>query len=287
VVFPNVITGLKGRDAVAATIRAGEEASAAFQPLIKHPHVLEYEKTFFPLLLFAKKRYCSLKYGADPDATPKRDAMGIVLKRRDNCGLVKDVYGGVLDIILHRQDIPAAAEFLRSQLADLVAGKVPLEKLVITKALRAEYSDPTRIAHKVLADRLTLRDPGSAPQVNDRLPYVYVRSMAELSTSKTKKVLQGDRIEHPDFVRANTGRVKPDYAFYVSNQLMKPLLQLFALAVERLPGVRQNVPKLHYSDDKAQKEREAEVKRLLLQRTLVSLENKEQKNRVITDFFKA
>jgi hypothetical protein len=31
------------------------------------------------------------------------------------------------------------------------------------------------MAHKVLADRMGLRDPGNKPQVNDRIPFVYIK----------------------------------------------------------------------------------------------------------------
>jgi DNA polymerase elongation subunit (family B) len=48
---------LKGKAAVAKCIELGQECSAAFQPLLDHPHQAEYEKTFFPFILLSKKRY--------------------------------------------------------------------------------------------------------------------------------------------------------------------------------------------------------------------------------------
>ena len=44
------------------------------------------------------------------------------------------------------------------------------------------------------------------------------------------KALQGDKIETPEFIVQN--RVPIDYSFYITNQLMKPLQQLFGLALE-------------------------------------------------------
>ena len=41
------------------------------------------------------------------------------------------------------------------------------------------YKNPQQIAHKVLADRMKKRDPGSAPQSNDRVPYVYIQVKEE------------------------------------------------------------------------------------------------------------
>ena len=46
--------------------------------------------------------------------------------------------------------------------------------------------------------------------------------------------MQGQRIETPDYIRANNLPV--DYVFYITNQIMKPVCQLFGIVVERLPG---------------------------------------------------
>ena len=43
----------------------------------------------------------------------KRKEMGIVLKRRDNAPIVKDVYGGLIDILMNAHDIPAAIQFVK------------------------------------------------------------------------------------------------------------------------------------------------------------------------------
>ena len=61
-----------------------KEIEAAIAPTMKKPQYLEYEKTFFPFVLFSKKRYASLKYGEDPNKG-KFDYMGICLTRREYC----------------------------------------------------------------------------------------------------------------------------------------------------------------------------------------------------------
>ena len=42
----------------------------------------------------------------------KRKEMGIVLKRRDNAPIVKDIYGGVIDILMKEQNIKQSLDFL-------------------------------------------------------------------------------------------------------------------------------------------------------------------------------
>jgi hypothetical protein len=154
--------------------------------------------------------------------------MGIVLKRRDNAQIVKKIYGGVTNIILEKQDLEGSIEFLQEELSNLVEGKSSMKDLIITKSLKGSYKDPSKIAHKVLADRIGARDPGNRPVVNERIPFVYIK------TDKSAPSLQGDRIEHPDYIEQNN--LTPDYLHYITNQIMKPILQLYALCLERLPG---------------------------------------------------
>jgi hypothetical protein len=153
-----------------------------------------------------------------------------------------------------------------------VNNEYPLEDLIITKTLKSSYVDPTKIAHKVLADRMALRDPGNKPQVNDRIPFVYIQTPPNVEVK-----LQGDRIEHPDFIRDNN--LYPDYQFYITNQLLKPIVQLYALCVEQLPNYsyppeywyqidEELKQKTIYTDDKKrayriQALREREVENLL------------------------
>jgi DNA polymerase elongation subunit (family B) len=83
-------------------------------------------------------------YEDDPNKC-KLKYMGLVLKRRDNCDLVKDVYGGVLDILMKENNIQAAIDHLYKCLDELTAGNVAMDKLTITKALRGYYKNPKQI----------------------------------------------------------------------------------------------------------------------------------------------
>jgi DNA polymerase elongation subunit (family B) len=113
-----------------------------------------------------------------------------------------------------------------------------MDKLIISKSLRSGYKNPAQIAHKVLADRMGKRDPGNKPSNGDRIPFVYIQN-------PDKKALQGDRIETPDYILAN--KIKPNYAFYITNQIMKPIQQVFALVLENIPSYKRHVPTLRRS----------------------------------------
>lgn len=211
------------KEAIAYGKRAADKINAL---CTRKAHKIEYEKTFFPFILFCRKRYMGLKYEDDPTKC-KRVGMGIALKRRDNAPIVKDIFGGALDILMEERSLKNAQNFVKDMLVQVMQNKIPLEKFVITKQLRDDYKNPGQIAHRVLADRMEERDAGNAPQVGDRLAYIYVANRKD-----EKK--QGDKIEHIDFVKKRG--LKPDVEFYITNQIQNPVAQLFALGIEQLDG---------------------------------------------------
>lgn len=225
---------IKGKDALEITIELAQEVGDISAKFLKAPHDFEYEKTFMPFCLLSKKRYVGMLYETNINKC-KRKEMGIVLKRRDNAPIVKDVYGGIIDILMKQQSIPAAISFLKNCLQDIVDEKYPIEKLIISKSLRSGYKNPN-IAHKVLADRITARDPGNKPASGDRIPFVYI-------SVPGKKVLQGEKIETPTYILEN--KLKIDYSFYITNQIMKPVQQLFALVLEDIWKSQKKLSKLN------------------------------------------
>ena len=263
---------------------------------LKAPHDLEYEKTFLPFILLSKKRYAGMLYELD-FLKGKRKSMGIVLRRRDNAPIVKDVYGGVIDIFMKGEDVEKALTFTRSCLQNITDEKYGMDKLIITKALRSGYKNPKQIAHKVLADRIGRRDPGNKPSIGDRIQFIYIEN-------SDKKALQGERIETPEFILANKGKVKINYSFYITNQIMKPLQQLFALVLEQMKDFRkkkgqltlrkwyvelENLKKKYPDPAECRKKVEAlrnkEVKYLIFDDYIYKADNLKKGNRAITDFF--
>ncbi len=284
---------LEGKAALEKSIELCKQAGKMVTAALKKPHDLEYEKTFFPFIQLAKKRYVGNLYEDDPDHF-KQKSMGIVLKRRDNAPIVKDIYGGIVDIILNQRDVKGAVQFFRNSVRELLEGKADLSKLVITKTLRAEYKNPDSIAHKALADRMTERDPGNKPQSNDRIPFIFIQTKA----AKGEKVLQGDKVEHPDYIKANLDKCKPDFMYYLDHQIKVPCIQLLALALEDLNGYRANwmdMSIINRMKEKGKNEseinmkimalREQEAERLLIGDILRIYNNKQGNNSMITDFF--
>ena len=284
---------IRGKKALEITIELAQQVGDVSAKFLKSPHDFEYEKTFMPFCLLSKKRYVGMKYEKDPNIC-KRNEMGIVLKRRDNAPIVKDIYGGIIDILMKKQNIQEAIDFLRGCLQNIVEEKYPMDKLIITKSLRSGYKNPQGIAHKVLADRITARDPGNKPSSGDRIPFVYI-------STADKKALQGEKIETPTFITEN--KLKIDYSFYITNQIMKPVQQVFALVLEKIWEMNKKLPKLkkfkketenlkkEYSEDKDKFEdkleamRCKEIKVLLFDEYLRETNNEKEGVQSLMKFF--
>ena len=220
---------IRGKDALDITIEIAQDAALLCSQWLKAPMELSYEKTLMPFILLSKKRYVGVLYETDPNKG-KLKYMGLSLKRRDSCDYLKDVYGNILNILMKdngggTNNIQASIDYLNKSLHDLAEGRVSVDKLTITKALRSDYKNPDQIGHKVLANRIGERDPGNKPKSGERIKFVFVNT-------NNPKALMGEKIETPEYIFDN--KLKIDYTHYITNQLMKPLQQLFGLALEQI-----------------------------------------------------
>ena len=188
-----------------------------------------------------------------------------------------------MKMLLDKRDVVGAFQFVKEKCLELVDGKVNLSQLTVTKSLRADYADPARIAHKALADRITMRDPGNAPAAGDRIGYVYISAKAGQEASK----LQGERIETPQFIKDH--QLVPDYRHYIEHQLQNPISQAFGLLLEQIPGFQKDMvrscPAVTEDLDKYLAFREAKAAELLFSDCLRRFE-KSSTRQAITGMFK-
>ena len=276
---------IRGERALAMTIEIAQDAGDLCSKFLKPPMCLEYEKTLMPFILLSKKRYVGILYEDEP-TNGYLKYMGLSLKRRDSCDYLKDTYGEIINILMQKQNVEQAIEYLNNSLQRLIDGNVPMEKLSITRALKSDYKNPQQIGHWVLSDRIGKRDPGNKPKPGDRIKYLFI-------PNKDRKALTGNKIETPEYIIANNLNI--DYAHYITNQLMKPLQQLFSLAVEdiwKMQNKSQAIRKYQreiqalydkYDDDleTIMKEREkiasAKVKTLLFDKFLKIIDKQQTK----------
>ena len=292
---PKTGAAVRGKEALKWTIEIAQEAAYLCSLYLPPPMKLAYEKTLMSFILLSKKRYVGMLYEFNPDKG-KLKFMGLPLKRRDACDYLKDVYGGILTILMKEPDnVKGAIEYLNKSLQSLVDGEVSMDKLALTKSLRSDYKNPDQIAHKVLAERIGEREPGNKPKPGDRIKYVFI-------DNKNGKLL-GDRIETPQYIINN--KLKLDYHYYITNQLMNPLQQLLSLAIDKIyihMGKRPSeIGKLHnLLDDmfeksardlevfnkKREKYCSAEVKKYLFDPFLTKIYNTQNGIQTLMQFYK-
>ena len=93
------------------------------------------------------------------------------------------------------------------QISNLLQNKIDMSKLVITKALtRTADNYANKQAHVELAARIKKRDPGMAPAIGDRVPYVMIKGAVGAKAY--------EKAEDPVYVLENN--VPIDAAWYAS-----------------------------------------------------------------------
>lgn len=219
------------------------------------PVELEFEKTYYPYLLFSKKRYAGLMF-TTPDKPDYIDVKGLQLVRRDNCPLVKDVSTAILNKIMYERSVEAAVAEAKAAIVRVLQNSEALEKFIVSKALRSDYKNNAQ-PHVFVANKI-LRRTGMAVPSGARVPFVIVRDDAN------PKALIAERAEDPEHVRANG--IKLDVQYYITHQLMSPITTLLELMVK---DVRKEVLD------------EEPIKSLMRAR-----ENQENNQLEITSFFK-
>uniref|UniRef100_A0A8D1A8W9 DNA polymerase n=1 Tax=Sus scrofa TaxID=9823 RepID=A0A8D1A8W9_PIG len=207
-----------GVSSVAEAMALGREAADWVSGHFPAPIRLEFEKVYFPYLLISKKRYAGLLFSSRPDTHDRMDCKGLEAVRRDNCPLVANLVTASLRRLLIDRDPAGAVAHAQDVISDLLCNRIDISQLVITKELtRAAADYAGKQAHVELAERMRKRDPGSAPSLGDRVPYVII--------SAAKGVAAYMKSEDPLFVLEHSLPI--DTQYYLEQQLAKPLLRIF------------------------------------------------------------
>jgi DNA polymerase elongation subunit (family B) len=216
---------IHGKRALKITIELSKELTRLCTMWLKDPMGFAYEKTMFPLIMATKKRYAGLLYEDDVNKYKELKIMGLAIKRRDSCDYTKEVFWAMLTRLMN-SDYRGSVDDIKRFLRYLLEEKVPTDKLTITKALRGYYVKPESIAHKVLADRIGVRDPGNRPKPGDRMKFIHV----VVPEKRGVKLLQGDKIETVGYMLEK--KIPVDYNYYITNQILNPISQIMALGIE-------------------------------------------------------
>ena len=217
------VQGRKGQDAIDYSWQQGELAAEQCTKLFKAPNDLELEKVYCPYFLYSKKRYAAKMYERKGDAVvfKKIDVKGLQVVRRDSCPFVRETLKALLNQILESSDPKPVIEKAREAARDLVQGRVPMEKLLMSKQLAGEYKAVTVSGralppppHVAVRDKIRKRAPGSEPQQGDRVPFVILTGPGKMY----------EKAEDPAWVTEKNLSI--DYQYYFTNQFKKPVQDL-------------------------------------------------------------
>jgi DNA polymerase delta subunit 1 len=208
------VQGRTGQDALEYSWQLGEQAAEQCTRLFKAPNDLELEKVYCPYFLYSKKRYAAKMYEKKGDAVvfKKIDVKGLQVVRRDSCPFVRETLKKLLGQILDSSDPGPVIKSAREAANDLLEGRVPMEKLLMSKQLAAEYKVP--MPHVRVRDKIKARAPGSEPQQGDRVSFVIISGPGKMF----------EKAEDPAWV-CEKG-IELDNRYYFTNQFMKPVQDL-------------------------------------------------------------
>lgn len=208
------VQGRKGQEAIDYSWTQGELAAEQCTKLFKAPNDLELEKVYCPYFLYSKKRYAAKMYEKKGDAVvfKKIDVKGLQVVRRDSCPFVRETLKALLSQVLESSDPNPVIATAREAAKNLMQGKVPIEKLLMSKQLASEYKVP--MPHVAVRDKIRARAPGSEPQQGDRVSFVIVKGEGKMY----------EKAEDPAWVKEKN--IPLDFQYYFTNQFKKPVQDL-------------------------------------------------------------
>ena len=219
------VQGRTGEDAIKYSWELGEKAAEMCNGLFKKPKNLELEKVYCPYYLYSKKRYAAKLWTMGKDGNMQMDytdVKGLQVVRRDNTLHAREVCKELIDVLMNSNDPETAKEVARSRAQELLEGKVPMEKLVLSQTLADSYKSDN-LSHVMVRNKMREREPGSEPQSGDRVPYILVKT-------EDPKAKAYEKAEDPKWAVANN--IKPDYEYYLTNKFMNPICDLLEPIVE-------------------------------------------------------
>ena len=101
--------------------------------------------------------------------------------------------------VFNGRDPNGAVEYVKNVISDLLCNRIDISQLVISKELTktdSEYAN--KQPHVELANKMRKRDPGSAPNLGDRVPYVIIPGTKNQAAYERAEVMMNpsDRDRH-------------------------------------------------------------------------------------------
>ena len=134
--FPHLQDDSKSRSENATTLwNYCETVAKDVTKLYPSPMKLEFEEEIYHrFIILSKKRYMYREMDKQGKLKDKVGNKGVLLTRRDNSDVVRDIYKGVADMFFKRESDEMVMQWIFGKVLDMFRGKLELENFVITKA---------------------------------------------------------------------------------------------------------------------------------------------------------
>ncbi|AMQ10896.1 DNA polymerase delta catalytic subunit [Brazilian marseillevirus] len=189
------------------------------------PMNLQFEKLCKKFIIFSKKRYYTFIVDENGKVIAI-DKKGIVLTRRDNCLLVRDLFGATVKQVIEKEDTQKILQGVYDGIYGMMSRSIPDQKYVITASIKAldEYkNDGKGLVNVALARKMKKRGEEVIP--NTRLEFVF---LTVPDKKKGEKTLQAEQVEDFTWYIDNKKRLglKIDTHLYLTKKVMEPLAEL-------------------------------------------------------------
>jgi len=201
-----------------------EEMETKINSIFPKPMYLELEKIYEKYLLLSKKRYVG--YIVDKKgALLSIDKKGVVIKRRDNCGYLKEIYTQLIKMVMENKGkgVNKIYKYLAEKIDALLNGNVPIEQLIIVKSIKGEYK-ATNLPQIQVAKKM--KERGKYVTAGTRISYIFVET-------ENKKDPQYLKAEDPDWYLKNQDTLKIDYLYYLEKQISTPVDEVLEIVFKK------------------------------------------------------
>ncbi|KXJ97425.1 DNA polymerase [Microdochium bolleyi] len=215
-------------DSVADALKVGTEFKKAVNERYRLLEI-DIDNVFRRILLQAKKKYAAINLVEVPGGKyiEKMEVKGLDMKRREYCGLSKDISSRILNEILSGDETEVSVQRIHEYLRE-ISGKmrdndVPVHKYIIFTQLGKspkEYPNADSMPQVQVALRDIAR--GKNVRKGDVISYVVTGDSKESSQPVAKRAYA------PQDVTKNDSELKVDVEWYLGKQIFPPVERLCA-----------------------------------------------------------
>lgn len=208
------------REAFCKAFVLGKQVAKDITALFPKEVSLEFEKIFWPYVLFQQKNYAGILY-VHPDKPGKVKISGLASVKSDTVRLVARWTDTIVSKMLEERDYHGAKAYLIDELIKFVREPVRTEDVAISIKMSkeiAEYAGANEVA--AVAAAIAARDPGRAPGAGHKVSFVHCLDKRHQNAAVPVDV---------EWYEANRDRFIIDKRRYLHNLMIENVGKLFDL----------------------------------------------------------